>query len=143
MRLLCPFTLTPTLSAVLPWGFPVIGEALVIHRNYLPILALAMSAPALATFELKDPAAEMLEAEKAMSPAAIAERACFDFLVDSVDRPEVYRASVTWVRETAAALHGGAPVNQAALRQFCVDHPKSSLAEAAAVLGSRPAPAAD
>lgn len=114
-----------------------------IHRYFLPIFALAMSAPALATFELKDPAAEMLEAEKAKSPAAIAERACFDFLVDSVDRPEVYRASVTWVRETAAALPGASPVNQAALRQFCVDNPKSSLAEAAATLGRAPAPAAD
>ena len=112
-------------------------------RNLLPILLFLPAATALATFELKDPAAEMLEAEKARSPAAIAERACFDFLVDSVDRPEVYRASVTWVRETAAALPGASPVNQAALRQFCVDHPKSSLAEAAATLGRASAPAAD
>ena len=113
-----------------------------IHRILLPILALAVSAPVLATFELKDPAAEMREAEKAKSPAAIAERACFDFLVDSVDRPEVYRASVTWVRETAAAVGGGA-VPESALREFCADRPKSSLAEAAAALGSAPDPAAD
>jgi hypothetical protein len=108
-----------------------------MHRMVVPILALGLAMPAQATFELKDPAAEMLEADKAQSAEAIAARACFDFLLDSVERPEVYRAAVAWVRDTAAQLRGGAmTVTESALRGYCVDYPKRSLAEAAATLAA-------
>ncbi|MEJ2400071.1 MAG: hypothetical protein P8Y52_01650 [Xanthomonadales bacterium] len=108
-----------------------------LHRTLLTILALSVAPPALATFEIKDPAAEIRAEEQALANPG--ERSCFDLLVDSMERPQVYRAAVDWVSES---LGGVQPriATEAALRAFCIDHPKHSVAEAAAVLARAPDP---
>ena len=89
----------------------------------------------MATFELKDPAAEIYAEEQAQ--ASLGERSCFDLLVDSLERPHVYRAAVDWVNDAVGA-DSSATATEAALKTFCIDHPKKSVAEAAAVLGGSP-----
>jgi len=110
---------------------------MLIHK-LIPIAALALAMPALATFEIKDPAAEMQAQDQAMANPG--ERSCFDLLTDSVEQPEVYRAAVSWVNES---LGGGQSriETEAALKSFCIDHPKRSVAEAAVALGSASAAA--
>jgi len=109
---------------------------MLIHK-LIPIAALALAMPALATFEIKDPAAEMQAQDQAMAnPGA---RSCFDLLTDSVEQPEVYRAAVNWVNES---LGGPSRIEtEAALKTFCIDHPRHSLAEAVVALGGAAAPA--
>ena len=108
------------------------GEAPVIHRFLLPLLALSMATPVLATFELKDPAAEIYAEEQAVD--AISERVCFDFLVDSVEDPESYRVALDRVESTIGDERSAAIIEEA-LRTFCVDHPKATLGQAARALG--------
>lgn len=103
------------------------------HRILSSILVLLLSAPVLATFELRDPAAEIYDQEQAV--AAISERPCFDFLVDSVEDPEAYQAALDRV---AAAVGGeqSAAVLEGALKTFCIDYPKATLGQAAQALGA-------
>ena len=104
-------------------------------RTVCLIVTLAMAAPATATFEIKDPAAEIYAEEQAMANPG--KRSCFDLLVDSVERPQVYRAAVNWVRETIGG-DASTIATEAALRTFCIDNPKLSVADAAAALGAVP-----
>jgi len=107
---------------------------MLIHK-LIPIAALALAAPALATFEIRDPAAELQAEEQALENPG--ERSCFDLLVDSMERPQVYRAVLRWVNETVGGGRSSIET-EAALRAFCIDHPKSSVAEAAVALDGAP-----
>lgn len=107
-------------------------------RTLLLMTLLLPAGPLPATFEIKDPAAEMRAEDQAIANPG--ERSCFDLLVDSVEHPEIYRAAVNWVTES---LGGGQSrtATEAALRAFCIDNPKRSVAEAAVVLGNAPSAA--
>lgn len=104
-------------------------------RNVCLITAFVVAGPAMATFEIKDPAAEIYAEEQAMANPGL--RSCFDLLVDSVERPAVYRAAVNWVREAVGGNESTA-ATEAALRSFCIDNPKRSVADAAATLSAAP-----
>ena len=101
-------------------------------RSVSLIILSVLASPAVATFELKDPAAEIYAEEQAQ--ASPGERSCFDLLVDSVERPEIYREAVNWVSD-AVGSDQSAVATEAALRKFCIDHPKRSIAEAVMALG--------
>jgi hypothetical protein len=107
----------------------------VFIRSLCLFSMIALAAPAVATFELKDPAADIYAEEKAA--ASLGERSCFDLLVDSVERPEIYREAVDWVGD-AVGSDQAAVAMEAALRKFCIDHPKRSIAEAVMALGAAP-----
>lgn len=103
-----------------------------INRSVFLFAACVLAGPAAATFELKDPAAEIQAEKQAMENPG--ERSCFDLLVDSLERPQVYRAAVNWVSDSTG---GGQSkiATEAALRAFCIDNPKRTVADAAVALG--------
>jgi len=107
----------------------------VFVRSLCSIIVITLAGPAVATFELEDPAADIFAEKRAMANPG--ERSCFDLLVDSLERPQVYRAAVDWVNDAVGA-DPSAIATEAALKTFCIDHPKKSVAEAAAVLGGSP-----
>jgi len=108
-------------------------------RSLLTMTLLAPAGAALATFEIKDPAAEIRQRDQLVAAAAAGERSCFDFLVDSVERPEVYRAALGWVNGAVGedSPAGTSPAGlETALRSYCVDHPKEGLGDAARALAA-------
>ena len=107
-------------------------------RSLLTTMLILPAGPALATFELKDPAADYETENRLEAEAAAGQRACFDFLVDSVERPAVYRASLIWAGDALAGTAAGASrlALEDALKTWCADHPKSDIAGAARALGA-------
>mgnify|MGYP001815185648 CR=1 FL=1 len=101
-------------------------------RSLCSIIVFTLAGPAVATFELEDPAADIFAETQAMANPG--ERSCFELLVDSVERPGIYREAVNWVSD-AVGSDQSAVATEAALRKFCIDHPKRSIAEAVMALG--------
>lgn len=112
------------------------GNVMIKYTGLTSILLLA-AGQAFATFEIKDPANEVYE-EKVTAPisaAAIAKRSCADFLLDGAKQSDYYPAELAWVDEAVNQDQANGSI-ESALRTFCIDNPKTSLADAARKLGA-------
>ena len=95
--------------------------------------------PALATFEIRDPASEVYQ-ETPQEAEQEAQRqgytACIDFLIYRDEHPDRYRDGLDWVAQAVGAGNEASATTEQALREYCIDHPKDSLQKAAGVIGS-------
>ena len=103
-------------------------------RSAIVTLSLLCSVPSLATFEIRDPAAEMYAEQPATEgPGA---RTCFDFLLDSAKHPDVYQDTLDWARGAVGPGADDRPSGslEAVLRKLCIDNPKLTLQQAATAI---------
>jgi hypothetical protein len=101
---------------------------------FLPLVLSVLVGPAFATFEIKDPAAE-LYADQPQDPlAALAQKTCVQFLLDGVEKPTDYWTVINTVNAASGEEHT-ALSTEMALKSWCIDHAKHDLLQAAAATG--------
>ena len=103
------------------------------YKFAIPLtILLLLVGTASASFELKDPAAEIYENTPAKVADYLAAKACFDFLLDGAKDMGTYKADLVRIRDYV--LDGGANAraipDEARLREFCIDNPKIDLRQA-------------
>lgn len=98
-------------------------------RILLPMLLLLPATAALATFELKDPAAEMAADTPEANAAALEQIPCSEFLLAGASGERQSGAILDRMRRyhfdegrEAVDLPSGAEV-----KAYCIEHPKASL----------------
>lgn len=98
--------------------------------------SLLLTGQALATFEIKDPAAEIYENTPEKTAEYLGQKTCVDFLRDGAKDTDQYKADLVRVRDYVldAGIDARVLPEEARLREFCIDHPKTSLREATDVL---------
>ena len=106
-----------------------------MFKNIVTTSALLLLAgQALASFEIKDPAAEFYEQQSDDADGPTGKTLCVDFLRDGADEAESYGAKLAWMQRSFDGVPSGAEL-EPALRSLCIDHPKHSLKQAAEALG--------
>jgi hypothetical protein len=98
------------------------------------LLALLMAGPASATFELRDPAAEMYEEQDKNAADRLAEKTCVQFLRDGADDSKDYWYVINTVQKAGGDEHSAIDT-ESALKNWCIENPKRNLLEAAAASG--------
>jgi hypothetical protein len=96
------------------------------------VTILLLAGTASATFEIKDPAAEIYENTPEKISESLAQKACVDFLLEGAQDPKEYKADLDRVRDyvLGSGASGGSIPAEEKLREFCIDNPKKNLREA-------------
>ena len=76
-------------------------------RAAITSAGLLLAGQAFATFELKDPAAEIYEEKPASADDATGQSPCIDLLRDSAGNEESYAEKLAWMRAVFDGLPGG------------------------------------
>lgn len=100
----------------------------------IPLALFLLAGPAFATFEIKDPAAEIYEQETMDPMAALAQKTCVQFLLDGVEKPTDYWTVINTVNAASGEEHT-ALSTETALKSWCIDHAKQNLLQAALATG--------
>ena len=99
------------------------------------LLALLFSGGAFATFEIKDPAAEIMQEQNKTIADILAEKSCIQFLKDGADDSKDYWSMVSAVNK-ALPDQQTAVSTESELKSWCIDHPKQNLLQAAESLNA-------
>jgi hypothetical protein len=102
--------------------------------SLMVLLAFAVAGPAAATFEIRDPAAEIYEEQGKSVADWLAGKSCVDFLREGADDSKDYWQMVNAVQDAGGEEHT-AVATESALKAWCIDHPKRNLLEAAVATG--------
>lgn len=106
-----------------------------MFRNIATTVAfLLLAGQAFATFEIKDPAAEIYQQQADDADGPTGKTLCIDFLRDAADETDDYGAKLAWMLRSFDGVPEWVEL-EPALRSYCIDHPKSSLKQAAEALG--------
>lgn len=100
------------------------------------LLALSFAGTAFATFEIKDPAAEMMEEQNKTVSDVLAEKSCVQFLRDGADDSRDFWSIVSAVNK-AMPDPQTAVSTETALKSWCIDHPGQNLLQAAESLNAK------
>lgn len=98
----------------------------------LTALLLLPAAPALATFELLDPAAGVHE-KKTPEDVDTGAVTCHDFLLNSAKNPGTYQVQLKWVMDRVREGQDASPSQpvEPPLRDYCVENARHNLQQAA------------
>lgn len=104
---------------------------------FLTVLSWLAAAPAMATFELLDPAADVQD-EEAQKAADFAAVSCHDFLLNSAGDADEYQAQLKWVIDQ---VREGDPTSisrpvEPSLRSYCIENARHTLEAASQVLST-------
>ncbi len=110
------------------------GMQPMLKHIFLLLVLFLLAGPALATFEIKDPAAEVYEEQSQDPLAALAQKTCVQFLLDGVEKPTDYWTVINTVNAASGEEHT-ALSTEMALKSWCIDHAKQNLLQAAVATG--------
>mgnify|MGYP001824848659 CR=1 FL=1 len=105
-----------------------------VNRACVLAVLAVLAGPVFATFEIRDPATEIYEAESQDIAATLAGKTCVQFLLDGVDHPDDYWAIVNTAIKASGQEHTALSAEKA-LKTWCIDHPKHNLLQASAGTG--------
>jgi len=120
------------MTARVPIKWP--GKQPMSKHILIPLVLFLLAGPAFATFEIKDPAAEIYEDQVVDPMAALAQKTCVQFLLDGVEKPTDYWTVINTVNAASGEEHT-ALSTEVALKSWCIDHAKQNLLQTAVATG--------
>jgi len=106
------------------------GVQSMLKQFLIALVPLLLAGPAFATFEIRDPAAEILEEQDKSAADFLAEKSCVQFLLDGADDSKDYWSVINTVKKATAEQQTVIAVEDS-LKSWCIDHPKQNLLQAA------------